>query len=58
MTSLEEIKSKLRAKGISFDASKLKKGLLNQKHEPYDPHSLQCPDKRLPSNPIYKKFPL
>jgi hypothetical protein len=58
MNSLEEIKSKLRAKGIMFDASKLKKGLLNQKHEPYDHNQLQCPDKRLPSNPTYKKFPL
>jgi hypothetical protein len=57
MNSLEEIKVKLRAKGIAFDANKLKKGLLNQKHEPYGT-SLQCPDKRLPSNPIYKKFPL
>lgn len=32
MTSLEEIKEKLRAKGIKFDANKLKKGLVNLKN--------------------------
>lgn len=58
MGALEEIKEKLRSKGIPFDAGKLKKGLLNQKNEPYDHNRLECPDKRLPSNPIYKKFPL
>jgi preprotein translocase subunit Sec63 len=58
MTSLEEIKQKLRSKGIKFDANKLKQGLVNQKHEPYDCGQLQCPEKRLLSNPLYKKFPL
>ena len=42
MNSLEEIKAKLRAKGIAFDANKLKKGLLNQKHCPSGQDETHC----------------
>ena len=54
---MEEIRNKLRSKGIFIEASKLQNGLINSKHYPsYD--KKEYPKSVLPSNPIYKKFPL
>ena len=58
MNSLEEIRTKLREKGITIDSNKLNKGLLNTKNYALDDNKEQFPSSSLPSNPLYKKFPL
>ena len=59
MNSVEEIRSKLRSKGIFVDSNKLVSGLTNNKNMPVDEKAQGFPERTiLPSNPIYKKFPL
>jgi hypothetical protein len=58
MTSVEEIRSKLRSKGIVLDGGKLAHGLVNIKEYALEERPSGFPCSVLPSNPLYKKFPL
>jgi transcription-repair coupling factor (superfamily II helicase) len=60
MVALDEIKEKLRAKGIKFDSKKLAQGFVHNTSPHLDPlaKTLSIPANSLPSNPLYKNFPL
>ena len=60
MVALDEIKEKLRAKGIKFDSKKLAQGFVHNTNPNFDSlaKTLEIPANSLPSNPLYKKFPL
>lgn len=58
MSSVEELRNKLKAKGICVEANKLVRGIVNQKNMVNYEGIEGYPEPRLPSNPIYKKFPL
>lgn len=57
VSEMETIRARLRAKGIAIDSNKLARGLINQKNIP-EYSKGGYPAAQLPSNPIYKKFPL